>query len=298
MFSRACTADLSHCRLDRLLDQACLEKLHEAVLARYEWLSKYIRGQMCRSGDPRCFNRRDLNAWAMDCPGLIVDADMVDKAARDGKDILHLYYTTARVQSVWDEVKVSRHLSAVKSSYVPESHRESMPDNDNATSSSGRVRFAEACNDHDKDDDYPGEHMSRAEFVEFLVRLSVDKHAPEFAKAGGKHHWSGNPHVAADAFDAFLDLHLEHRIGHIISDNGLSEGRYGCILFRAPTLPLSLFLSQIDFTNLLSQLRVVFCVYLYLVFVHTVKMSAFLALVMLMIQKISACVSCTSLALI
>ncbi len=252
MYSRACTADLSHCRLDSLLDQTCLEKLHEAVLARYEWLSKYMRGQMCRRGDPRCFDRRDLNAWAMDCPGLIVDADMVDKAAREsGRDIFHLYYTTNRVQQVWDKVKEARHARTGTRNYVPESDGERVSDHNRPSNSGRRVRFAQERNDH-------GEHMSRAEFLEFLVRLSVDKHAPAFAKVGGKHYWNGDPHVAGDAFDALLDLHLEHRIGHIISDDGSDEDRYAfsmLFLFCPSSSPG--FLTQVFF--FLSFLRTSSC---------------------------------------
>jgi hypothetical protein len=157
VFGRACSADLSHCRLDRLLGTRELKALEDALLPRYGFLIKYIRVQMCRSGSPHLFCLNDLEEWANDCDGLLDHT-----------------FTFEKVLNICRYVK------------------------DTSVSAA-------------EDDDM----MTRAEFLEVLVRVALSKHAPQYEKEGGKQGYTGDWHVPGDAFDTLCDLHLELRIGEL-----------------------------------------------------------------------------------
>ena len=157
VYARACSADLSQCRFERLLGPIELEALEEAILPRYEFLTKYIRVQMCRSGSPHLFSYADLESWATDC-----------------SDLLDTNYSFEDIADTWNYVKQTS-ISATAEPDV----------------------------------------MTRAEFLELLVRVSISKHAPQYETSGGKFGYKGDSHVAGDAFDILCDVQLEIRIGDL-----------------------------------------------------------------------------------
>jgi hypothetical protein len=171
VFARACLADLSRCRLDALLGPRELGELKAAMVERYNYVSKYIRIQMCRSGSPGSFHLDDLEAWAHDCKGLLVKKK--NEGAGGEEEEHGAAFTMTDVQRAWWAVKKTS---------------------------------------HDSIDDF---QMTRAEFLELLVRISLDKHAPEYAAEGGKHGFAGDVHVAGDAFDTLCELQMEMRIGNM-----------------------------------------------------------------------------------
>jgi hypothetical protein len=157
IYTRACHADLAHCRLERLFNASVLQALEEALLLHYNFLTKYIRVQMCRSGSPHVFSINDLPEWAIECRLLIKDQ-----------------YSYDDVLEIWKLVKETS-ISVAEDSTL----------------------------------------MTRAEFLQLLVRIAIDKYALEYKEKGGKNHYIGDQNIAGDAFDALIELHLEMRIGEL-----------------------------------------------------------------------------------